>query len=644
MSNMNEPNPLGNTNREIDPQVKQSIIDQFGKVEEVEDDYVYKNRNLALQDYSPQGGYFSLVETAQNPSTFSVDYLLTDPSKKSRVKREIKQDEEKGGLHHASIYYEDGDFHRDYFFTVNHGPLGLDRRLGINHSYIPPEIPDQDDIFSDDLPRNIFGIYYGEGKNTVEGESTIELELPLMEVDEIKDWEGTFFDEDRTVTITFLQKHSLVRIKYPNPAYTQEKDFDKKLLSDTQRSLSRRFKEGEVIALDSSVPYRFKATRENGNIRVIRANTEKNTSWELTFPQQIDFDGSESQIQAQRGVWDRINQAIPVSINLQDTNLLADDPTYSVQLEAQQAIRETSSSDDTDELDTQDRTYRQAVIEKALLIPPGQLPKRLKRIGEAMEQIEEEEYGYLSPEERTRLRREYRDKRQAAAQERLRRKQEIGIKAQQFAESYPIYEVYVTDEVEADPFNKFHIFYQAAKEAVYDIKVVVPPLGDDQAAQRPSPTSERLIVMASTEDARDKLDELQKLSWRHKRYAVLEWIEEGEPRPLLELIRGNEEKVYGDGVNVWAATRKQGIPIEDVNFLQSCFMRAEQRRRERHEKWKKEGHELSTEHLFNETSRMFDELTTTVKPVEQEELVKNFVPAIKELLLVHPQLVPTLLH
>lgn len=629
---MTESTPSNNINEEIDPQVKQAIVDQFGKVEEFEDDYGFKRRKLLLQDYSPQAGHFSLVETAQYPPTFSVDYLLTDPAKKLRIKREIKQNEEKGGLHHASITYEDGQVHRDYFFTVNRGYVGIERRLGISHSFIPPENSNQNDISSDSLPRNILRIDYGEGKSTVEGEPTAELELPLMEVDEIKEAEGTFFGEDRIVIITFLQKHSLVRIKYS--------------------TLSRRFKEGEVITLDPSIPYKFKVTRENGNIRVIRVNTEKNTSWELTFPQQVEFDGTESQIQAQQGTWDKIDTTVPVSFVIHDTNLLLDDHTCN-QVPDQKERSGDSSEEDVDK----DLTYDQALTEKIIrdapehlnnkgininkFLPPAEeLNKRIRGIRKGMERIEEEEYGHLSPDELRRLRREYWDKRQAAAQERLRQKQERGVRAQQFTEDYPLYEVYVADGVEAAPFHEFNIFYQAAKEAGYDIKIVAPPPEDDQTAQHPSPKPERLIVMASTEDTRDKLDELQKLSWRHKRYAVLEWIEQGEPIPLLELIRGDEEKVYGDGVNVWAATRKQGIPIEDMNFLQRCFMRAEQRRRERHDKWKKKGFESTTEHLFNETSQMFDQLVATVYPAEPEELVKNFVPAIKELLLVHPQLAP----
>lgn len=654
---MTEPNPHDNTNREIDPQIKQAIIDQFGKVEEFEDDYVFKYRELALQDYSPQGGYFSLVETAQDPSTFSVDYLLTDPAKKSKVKREIKVNEEKGGLHHASIDYKDGDFHRGYFFTVSHGSLGSERRLGISYSYIPPEIPDKDDIFSAALPRNIFRIDYGEGKNTVEGEPTVELDLPLMEVDEIKEAEGIFFDEDKTATITFLQKHSLVRIKYPNPAYTQEQDIDKNLFSDTQRSLSRRFKEGEAIALDSSIPYKFKVTRQNGNIRVIRVNTEKNTSWELTFPGQANFDGVGSQMQASRGTWDKIDQAIPASFDLRDRNLLINDPMYEPALQQAEADNKIPTEKHADD----DLSYRQALLERRIKdasdravenvgtdlgidlskLPPAD-SKRIREIRKEMERSDDAEYGHLAPEELARLSRERFDRRQAVYQERSRKVKERGIKAQQYAESYPLYEVCVSDGIEADPFDRFNIFYQAAKEAGYDIKIVAPPPENDQIARRSSAKPEGLMVMANTEDTRDKLDQLQRLSWGHKRHALLEWIENGEPRPLLELIRGNEEKVYGTGIDVWAM-QKQGIPVEDLNFLQRCFMRAEQRRRERHAKWKKEDKSSTVERLFYETNRTFDDLAATVKPVEQEELVKNFVPALKELILTHPQLSPNTL-
>lgn len=524
---------------------------------------------------------------------------------------------------------------------MNPGYVAPERRLGVSRSYIPPESSDQDDIHSP-LQRNIVCVDYGEGKNTVEGEPTVKLEMPLMEIGEIEKAEGVFFDENKTTTISLLQKHSLVRVTYPNPAYTQEEDLDKKLFTDIPRSLTRRFKEGEVFALDPSIPYKFKVFREDGKTRLIRVNTKSNTSWEILFPSGINFDEVESRIQAQRGEWNKIAEAVPVSFASHDTNLFADDPTYDAVAEVQQKTEDTTNpfKEAAKAFDPQDRSYRQAAIEKTFLIPPGELPKRLNRIGDVIARMDEEEFGHLSPEELEKLQREHREKRRAAAEERLKQKQERGIRAQQFAESYPIYEVFVTDEVEVDPFHEFHIFYQAAKEAGYDLKIVTPLPEGDQASRRSSSTAERLIVMTNTENTRHKLDELQKLSWRHKRDAILDWIDKGEPRALLELIRGNEEKVYGEGVNVWAATRKQGIPIEDINFLRRCFMRAEQRRRERHERYAQGGIPLSTGHLFNEASSTYDQLSSTVKPIEAEELVKNFVPAIKELLLAHPQLVP----
>ncbi len=191
--------------------------------------------------------------------------------------------------------------------------------------------------------------------------------------------------------------------------------------------------------------------------------------------------------------------------------------------------------------------------------------------------------------------------------------------------------------LESDPFDDFSIFYRAAHELGYGVKVLERKPKDIQADENPifDRSESKYLVMVDSPHTEAQLDAISRFLWKHKGWKFIELIDEAQSLDLLELLKGNE-------VRWFSYPKRFGEPVRNKKLLRRGFVRAEMRRRE-----KFYGSDEYVNNIianrYREVSRIFDRLTGRlgVEPVTDQELIDLAKGVILQISSRDPVLNPT---
>ncbi len=135
-----------------------------------------------------------------------------------------------------------------------------------------------------------------------------------------------------------------------------------------------------------------------------------------------------------------------------------------------------------------------------------------------------------------------------------------------------VYE-FLNASLEGDPFDEDGIFYRAANELGYGVKVLErrPEDYETEEVGFLNLTKPMYMIVVDSQHTDTQLDAIRSLLWRHKGWKFIDLVDEASSLDLLELYKGKESS--------WFTYANLGEPIRDRDLLKKGFIRAEIRRR-----------------------------------------------------------------